>query len=56
MGTTSDDEMSLESDVRDPATEDWQGMEDSDLYHAAKSGVPQAKQELDRRENAIPTV
>lgn len=33
-----------------PADEDWQGMDDAALWHAAKAGVPHAAAELNRRE------
>lgn len=47
MGTS---EQELAPDVVDPAKEDWTEMEDSEVYHAAKAGVPEAKAELARRD------
>jgi hypothetical protein len=41
---------SMESDVIDPAKEDWTKKADSTVYWAAKDNVPQAKTELARRE------
>lgn len=41
---------SMETDVIDPATVDWEKANDSAVYWAAKDGVPQAKAELARRE------
>lgn len=43
-------EIDMDSDVIDPAKEDWTEMEDSEVYHAAKAGVPEAKAELARRD------
>lgn len=44
----------MESDVINPAEENWREMEDSEVYHAAKAGVSQAQKELERRETQVP--
>lgn len=41
-----------ETDLIDPATEDWTAMDDAECWHAAQAGVPQAVAELARRERA----
>lgn len=51
MGTSEQD---LESDVVDPASENWSDKADSDVYHAAKAGVSQAVEELARRDRQKP--
>lgn len=42
--------VNLDSDLVDPATEDWRLMDDAALWHAAQAKVPQAVAELARRE------
>lgn len=54
MGTASNDKIDMDSDLIDPAMENWREMEDSEVYHAAKAGVPQAQKELERRETQVP--
>lgn len=41
---------SMDTDVIDPATEDWTTKATSAVYWAAKDGIQQAKDELARRE------
>lgn len=40
----------LEDDLVDPRHEDWRSMDDAALWHAAQAKIPQAVDELARRE------
>lgn len=42
-------EISLESDVLDPALVDWSTADDAMVWHAARAGIPQAVAEAKRR-------
>lgn len=51
MDTATEDQLGIIFDDVDPADEDWTEMDDAEVYHAAKAGVPQAMKELERRRN-----